>query len=461
MFQIADRGSTPVREVLGGLTTFLAMSYILFVQVGLLSGVAGMDAGGVLMAVTIASAAACILMGLLANYPIALAPGMGQNFFFLSIAMTLGAGQYDGGWQKALALVVVAGAVFLALATVGLRSKVLNSIPDALKSGIAAGIGLLIARVGFSMGGLEHAFDLSGEYGSGVEAISAFWTFTPAWLTLLGLLVMLVLVRLRVHGAILIGILAATGVSLVLGAAQLQAPFALPGGIQHTAAGAIEGFGGLWNTVTSGSWGQIQQVLILLFILLFMDLFDTVGTLVGVTRRAGLMTPDGHLPRAERALTADAAGTVIGGMLGTSTVTSYIESVTGVEAGARTGLAAIVTGVLMLAGMFCLPLVEIVMGEYYLGADRLFPTVAPALILVGAMMVRAIREVDFEDVTEYLPVLVILITMPLTMSIAHGIAFGFVAYAAGKLLTGKVRDCPLLVYLCAALFVLRYAWPVF
>ena len=206
---------------------------------------------------------------------------------------------------------------------------------------------------------------------------------------------------------------------------------------------------------------MIQQILVLLFILLFLDMFDTVGTLVGVARRADLMTPDGLLPRAERALAADAAGTVIGGMLGTSTVTSYIESVTGVQAGARTGLAAIVAGVCMLAGMFFLPLVHTVVGDF--GVDRmntaLYPTVAPALILVGGMMLRVVREIDFDDVTEYVPALLVMVTMPLLRSIADGIAIGFVAYAAGKLLTGRPRKCPLLVYVFAVLFILRYAWP--
>jgi AGZA family xanthine/uracil permease-like MFS transporter len=187
-----------------------------------------------------------------------------------------------------------------------------------------------------------------------------------------------------------------------------------------------------------------------------MDLFDTVGTLVAVANRAGLMH-EGTLPRAQQALGSDAFGTVVGGMLGTSTVTSYIESVTGIQAGARTGLSAIVTGILLLGGMFFMPLIHMAIGDYGRGV---YPALAPALIFVGAMMLRTLRDLDFDDPTEYIPVLLMLITMPLTRSIANGIAIGFVAFAAGKLLTGRVKQCPLLVYICAILFLLRYAWPV-
>jgi AGZA family xanthine/uracil permease-like MFS transporter len=456
MFQIRERNSSVVREVLGGLTTFMAMSYILFVQVGML-GEAGMDPGGVLMAVCIASGSACIVMGLVANYPIGLAPGMGQNYFFVAMAASLtGWTVAAEGYQMALALVVIAGGLFLLISLFGLRARVLNSMPDALKSGIAAGIGLLIARVGFAMGGLEGAFARASDWSEPGAAVSAFFNSPTAWITLVGLTLIVVLVRFRIHGAVLIAILACTGINLLLGRADPGNPFALPTGIEKTAFSFITGSRGLWEGVTGGNWASyLQQGLVLLLILLFLDMFDTVGTLVAVANRAGLMR-EGTLPRAQQALGADAFGTVVGGMLGTSTVTSYIESVTGIQAGARTGLAAIVTGLLMLGGMFCMPLIKMAIGDYGSG---LYPALAPALIFVGGMMLRTLHELDFDDPTEYVPVLLILVTMPLTISIADGIAIGFVSYAAGKLLTGRIRQCPLLVYVCAILFALRYAWP--
>jgi AGZA family xanthine/uracil permease-like MFS transporter len=459
MFQIRERNSSVAREILGGMTTFMAMSYILFVQVGMLgSAGVGMDSGGVLMAVCIASGAACIVMGLLANYPIALAPGMGQNFFFVAMAASLSAWEVSAeGYQMALALTVVAGSAFVLISLVGLRARVLNSLPDALKTGIAAGIGLLIARVGFGMGGLEDAFVRAGNWSRPEAAISAFFTNPAAWVTLAGLLIIVVLVRFRVHGAVLLAILACVGINILIGRAEATSPFQMPSGIEHTAGSFFSGLGGLWQGVTGPQWASyLQQGVVLLIVLLFLDLFDTVGTLVAVANRAGLMH-EGRLPRAQQALGADAFGTVVGGMLGTSTVTSYIESVTGIQAGARTGLAAIVAGLLLLGGMFCMPLIHMAIGDYGTG---LYPALAPALIFVGGMMLRTVRELDFDDATEYVPVLLILVTMPLTMSIANGIAIGFVSYAAGKLLTGRLGQCPLLVYVCAILFVLRYAWPV-
>ena len=448
MFQIRERGSTPGRELLGGVTTFMAMSYIIFVQVGLLGGKgAGMDDGGVLMALCIAAGAACILMGLWANYPIALAPGMGENFVFVGFAAAMSAwGAGYVGWQMALALTALAGGIFLLLSTVGFRSHILNAIPDALKSGIAAGIGLFIAVIGFNYGNLVVS-------GGALVKFPGFADNIVAWLTLIGLGITLGLMAFRLRGAILIGILATTVIALIWGKTQWQAPLAWPRGLTNTAGGFLPGFAKLWGALP-GHW---LEILTMLFILLFMDLFDTVGTLVGVAKRARLMT-NGRLPRAERALAADAAGTVIGGALGSSTVTSYIESITGVQAGARTGLAAIVTGGCLLAAMFFQPLVNMVMGEFFVGGAPKFPTIAPALIIVGAMMLRAIRDINWDDITEYLPAFLTMIAMPLAYSISAGIAIGFVAYAFGKLVTGRIRECPIIVYVFAALFVVQYAF---
>ncbi|HET6429016.1 MAG TPA: NCS2 family permease [Phycisphaerae bacterium] len=462
MFQIHQRGSTVGREVLGGVTTFMAMSYILFVQPALLTK-AGMDTGGVFMATCVSSAAACILMGLLANYPIALAPGMGENFFFVFTlcGVSAAAGDFKLSWQEALALTVVAGGLFLLLSLVGFRSMVLNAIPDALKSGIAAGIGLFIALIGFEWGNLVEpnpvtCLTFAKSQGNYVAA-----------LTLAGLGLTLALVAFRVRGAILIGILAITAATWAVGriwgvpAVQYQGFVGVPSGLGKTAGAAFtEGFGSLWGKLLSRDWIQIVSFA---FILLFMDLFDTVGTLVGVSRRAGLMV-NGHLPRAERALAADAAGTVIGAGLGTSTVTSYIESITGVSAGARTGLAAIVAGGCMLLAMLFQPLVEMVgggvrIGTYPWGDPILrYPMIAPALIVVGAMMMRAIRDVQWDDLTEALPGFLAMVTMAFAYSISAGIAIGFVSYAFGKLVTGRFRECPLIVYIFAILFVVQYVF---
>ena len=459
MFEIKQRGSTVGRELLGGVTIFMAMSYILFLQPAVL-GASGMDRGGVFMATCIASGAACILMGLLANYPIALAPGMGENFFFLQLCTFGVASGLKLSWQEALALTAVAGGVFLALSVVGFRSYILNAIPDALKSGIAAGIGLFIAFIGFQMGNLVaddpatfvRLAPLAGNYVAG--------------LTLLGLAVTVFLMAFRVRGAILLGILAITAATWAVGripgiqTVQWRGLVGLPGGLDKTAGGLWWGFGELWGKLVGG---HAVDILAIAFILLFMDLFDTVGTLVGVANRAGLMR-DGKLPKAERALAADAAGTVAGAVLGTSTVTSYIESVTGVAAGARTGLAAIAAGACMLAALLFEPLVRmvgsgVVVGAHPWGAPILrYPMIAPALILVGSMMVRALRDIHWDDVTEALPAFLAMIVMPFSYSISGGIAIGFVSYAVAKLVSGRARECPIVVYVLAGLFAVQYVW---
>ncbi len=449
MFHIKERGSTVGREVLGGATTFMAMSYIIFVQIGLLRGKdVGMDPGGVMMATCFAAAAASILMGLLANYPIALAPGMGENFFF-AITIVPAAARWGFGvpWQVGMAMVCCSGVAFLLLSTIGFRSRLLNSIPDALKSGIAAGIGLFIIVIGFNYGNLTKS-------GGALLETPGLGDNPVAWLTLIGLGVTMLLMAFRIRGAILIGILATTAVALAMGQVNwCGSPVDMPSGIEETAGGFVPGFEDLWNAV----WSEhAVEVLAFIFILLFMDMFDMVGTLIGVSRRARLMK-DGTLPGAEKALAADAAGTVIGAALGTTTVTSYIESVTGVESGARTGLAAIVTGLLMAAAVFFQPLCNMIGGGIEIAPKVVkYPLIAPALIIVGAMMLRVLKQVNWDDVTEYLPACLTMMAMPLAYSISAGIAIGFISYAFGKLLTGRVKQCPLMVYAFAVLFVVLY-----
>jgi AGZA family xanthine/uracil permease-like MFS transporter len=444
-FQLEAHGTTLRREALGGVTTFLAMSYIIFVQPGVLS-LAGMDFQAVLYATCLSSALATFLMGLLARYPVALAPGMGENFFFvytLCAAAPLGFGLT---WQQALAAVFVAGLAFIALTLSGIRSKIIDSIPGSLKCGIAAGIGLFITLIGLEYGNLIVASPATlvrlGDLTQPVALVS-----------LLGLLVMIALLGWRVRGAILLGILATTGIAAAFGMVRYQGVFSADVDLSPT----------FWQFDLRGLFSLPSATLATaVFVLLYLALFDTVGTLVGVGQQAGLLR-EGKLPRSGRALFSDALGTTMGAALGTSTVTCYIESAAGVSDGARTGLANMVTGALLLAAMFFSPLASMIGGGVSIGTTEAgdpvlrYPTLAPALIVVGAMMLKVVRELEWDDPTEYLPAFLTLVGIPLTFSIASGIAIGFIAYAVGKLATGRWRECPLLTYIFAALFVLQFA----
>ncbi|MBN2445980.1 MAG: NCS2 family permease, partial [Phycisphaerae bacterium] len=417
-------------------------------------GAAGMNAGGVIFATCVASAIGCAAMGLLANYPVALAPGMGENAFFaFTLAATMGGWELGmAGWQPALALTMVAGVIFLVLSFTGLRAHIVRGMPAALRYGVAAGIGLLIATVGLqnanvvTFQGIPMAVPLGGN--------------TAAWIALIGLGVLLVLSALRVPGAVLISILVNAALAMfvfrILPTPQAVFATNVFDGVGSTVKGGFVGFGGLVAAL-GAHWVEILGLLV---VLLFMDIFDTIGTLVGVCSQAGMMK-DGELPRVERALAADAIATSVGGALGTSTVTSYVESATGVAAGARTGLSTLVVAGLMIVALFFRPLIELIGGGVPVdGGGRANPMIAPALIFVGALMLRAIREVDWDDITEYFPAFLCVIVMPLTMSISHGIAIGFISYAAGKVLTGKGRSCSMVVYIVAALFVGRYVFGV-
>jgi AGZA family xanthine/uracil permease-like MFS transporter len=434
-FRLHENGTTVGREALGGVTTFLTLSYIIFVQPGVLEQ-AGMNFQAVMIATCLASAAATILMGLAANYPIALAPGMGENFFFV---YTLCAA-YHLTWQEALAATFLAGVAFMFLAAFGLRSRIVNAIPASLKTGIAAGIGLFITLIGMQYGRLVVAHPATllqlGDLKSPV-----------ALTTLAGLLITLVLMGLRVRGAILLGIVGATAVAWPLGLVKYTGVFSWPTGLSAT----------FWQMDFAGLLRHPSATTATaIFVLLFLALFDTVGTLVGVGRQAGLLK-DGQLPRAERALFADATGTVVGAALGTSTVTCYIESAAGVADGARTGLANLVTGGLLLLSTFFVPLAHMIGGGVPVAGGVAYPTLAPALILVGSMIMRSIREMEWDDPTEAVPAFLTMILIPFSFSIAAGVAAGFVVYAVAKIGTGRWRECPLLVYVFAALYLVEYA----
>jgi AGZA family xanthine/uracil permease-like MFS transporter len=437
-FQIEAHGTTLRREILGGVTTFLAMSYIIFVQPGVLS-LAGMNFQAVLTATCLSAAAATLLMGLVANYPVALAPGMGENFFFvytLCGAVPLGFGLT---WQQGLAAVLLAGIFFIAITLTGLRAQIVNAIPHSLKCSIAAGIGLFITLIGLEYGGLvvESPGTLvrMGDLRQPVTLV-----------TVLGLLVMLALVGFGARGAILIGILSTTLLAVLFGLVHYHGIFSAQLHLAPT----------FWKFDLRGLLGVSPARLgAAVFVLFYLALFDTVGTLVGVGQQAGLLR-DGKLPRVDRALFSDAVGTTVGAAMGTSTITCYIESAAGVSDGARTGLASVVTGLLLAAALFFSPLASMIGGGVKVGQAVFYPTLAPALIVVGSMMLKTLRELKWDDPTEYLPAFLVLVGIPLTFSVANGIAFGLIAYAFAKLATGRWRECPLLTYIFAALFVVQF-----
>jgi AGZA family xanthine/uracil permease-like MFS transporter len=437
-FKLEEHGTTIQREVVGGTTTFLAMSYIIFVQPGVLS-LAGMNFQAVLTATCLSAAVATLLMGLAANYPVALAPGMGENFFFvytLCGAVPLGFGLT---WQQALAAVLLAGLFFAAITLTGLRAHIVNSIPNSLKCSIAAGIGLFITFIGLQFGGL-----VAPSPGTLVRLGNLR---QPAVLvSVLGVLLMLVLLGFGVRGAMLIGILATTVLAWLFGLVHYQGIFSAQLHLSPT----------FWKFDLRGLLGvSPARFGAAIFVLFYLALFDTVGTLVGVGQQAGLLR-DGKLPRVDRALFSDAVGTTVGAALGTSTIACYIESAAGVSDGARTGLASVVTGLLLAASLFFSPLAAMIGGGVKVGPAVLYPTLAPALIVVGSMMLKTLRELKWDDPTEYLPAFLVLVGIPLTFSVANGIAFGLISYAVGKLATGRWRECPTLTYIFAALFVVQF-----
>ena len=432
-FALSAHHTTIGTEVLAGVTTFLTMAYIIFVQPAVLSA-AGMDFGAVLVATCLATAVATTLMALMANYPIAVAPAMGHNFFF-AYSVVIG---MKVPWPIALGAVAIAGLVFTATAGFGLRETLITAIPPSLKHAIAAGIGLLIATIGLEWAGL-----ITGAPGTLVTLGNLH--SRAVLLAVLGVALTAVLMARRVPGAFLWGILATTLVGLPLGIVRYQGLASLPPSITPT----------LFKLDVAGALtpGMVAVV----FVFFFLALFDSIGTLVGVGEQAGLLR-GGTLPRAREALLADSIGTVVGAGLGTSTVTAYIESGAGIAAGGRTGLASLVTAALFLAALFLHPLVRMIGGGYVEGTMTLYPVIAPPLILVGTMMIGGLRHVAWDDPTESIPAFLTLIVMPLAVSITEGIAFGLIAFAGLKLASGRAREVHPLIYIFAVLFLVRYAW---
>ncbi len=398
-----------LREILAGVTTFLTMAYIAFVNPNILAAT-GMDQGAVFVATCLAAAIGSLIMGLWANYPIALAPGMGLNAFF-AFTVVLGMGH---SWQTALWAVFIAGVLFFILSVFKVREWIINAIPHGLKLSIAAGIGLFLALIGLKSAGIVV----------GSEATLVTMGDLSQLIVLLaigGFLVMAALDAHRVPGAITIAILLTATLGVALGVSPFGGVFSAPPSMAPTFAAFLEA-----DLMVVFEVGFVSVV----FAFLFVDLFDTAGTLIAVAHRGGMLDEQGRLPRLGKALMSDSGATVVGAVLGTSTTTSYIESVAGVKAGGRTGLTAVTVAVLFLLMLFFSPLA---------GTIQAYAT-APALVFVACMMMRGIAEIDWEDATEYVPAVVTALAIPLTFSISDGIGFGFVSYAAIKIMSGRFKQ---------------------
>lgn len=423
-FKLKENKTTVRTEIIAGITTFMTMAYILAVNPGILSST-GMDANAVFTATALSAVIATLVMALWAKLPFALAPGMGLNAFFaFTVVLTMG-----HSWQFALTAVFLEGIIFLLLTAFNVREVIVNAIPMNLKHAISAGIGLFIAFIGMQNAGLIVKSDAT------MITLGAMSNHT-IWIALFGLVVSGVLLALKVKGALLIGIFA----SAVVG---------IPLGVTHLPETSLVSFPpSLKPIFLKFNFSEIfsTDMLVVLITFLFVDLFDTVGTLIGVASKANMIDKDGKLPRVKQALFADAVGTTVGAILGTSTVTTYVESASGVAEGGRTGLTALST-----AGMFALAL-------FFAPIFLMVPSAAtaPALILVGSFMLSPILKINFDDYTESIPVFLTIIMMPLAYSIAEGIVFGMLSFVVLKLLTGRHKEISVVMYVLALLFLAKF-----
>ena len=437
-FRLKERGTTISTEALAGLTTFATMSYIIFVQPAVLS-IAGMDFGAVMTATCISAALGCVLMGLLANLPVALAPAMGHNFFFVfTVCGAVEAGGYGFTWQAGLGTILISGSLFAFLSLFGMRDRVVQMMPNSLKYAIAAGIGLFIALIGLKWGGVvvsnPATFVSLGSFREG-----------PAAAVMVSVLVIALLMAYRVRGAILLGIVFAAVWCLLAGYANWYGFIDTPQSLGPT---FLE-----LDVLTAVSMKQVVSVVFIFFIL---DLFDTIGTLTAVCSGAGLMK-DGHLPNAREALLSDGLASVGGAMLGTTTVTSYIESASGVAAGGRTGLTSMVTGAMFLLALFFYPLAQMVGGGYEISEGvYLYPIIAPALIVVGSFMLPLASNIEWDKTEEAIPAFLTIAAMPFTFSITDGVAFGMISYSLLHTGIGNSPKTHPVIHILAACFILRY-----
>jgi AGZA family xanthine/uracil permease-like MFS transporter len=425
IFKLKAQGTTVRREMLAGLTTFLTMAYILVVNPNMLGSIGnGMTPGAVFTATAISAAIATLVMAFTANLPIALAPGMGLNAFF-TYTVVFGMGY---SWQTALTAVFLEGLLFIVLSFFNVREAIINAIPLNLKKAVSVGIGLFIALIGFANAGIvvNDAGTVIGlgKLGSGAPLLA-----------LIGFIIIIVLYTLKIPGSILIGILVTTLIGIPLGVTNISEGWSPIG---HPAAPLLFKFD--FSSVLS------FQFFTVFFTFLFVDIFDTVGTLVGVSTQAGLVDKNGNIPRVKQALIADAVGTAAGAALGTSTVTSYVESTAGVAAGGRTGLTALTTAILFLLALLLSPLFLLIPGA----------ATAPALIMVGFLMMRPVTSIDFSDPTEGIPAFLAIIMMPFAYSIAEGIVYGVLSFVVLKAAAGKFKDITAVTWILFIVFLARF-----
>lgn len=422
-FKLSANGTSTRKELLAGLTTFMTMAYILVVNPSILSAT-GMDTGALFTATAISSFVACVVMGLVANLPIALAPGLGINAFFAyTIVLQMG---YS--WQMALAAVFVEGIVFIILSLLNIRELIIRSIPLVLKRAIGVGIGLFIATIGLVNSGIIER----GEVFSQLGDVSS----PPVFLALVSIVIIGVLMVRGVQGALMLGMLITTVVALFMGVVTIPEGFSI-----FSMPPSIE------PIMFQMDFSQLfsLDMLVIIFILIFADLFDTAGTLFAVCSRSGLVDKEGNIYHAKEAFLSDAIATTFGAMMGTSSVTSYVESTAGVAAGGRTGMTAVVTGLLFLSALIFAPLFALV------------PVAATSavLVVVGLFMVSSIGEIDFKDYKDALPAFITIVFIPFSYSISEGIVYGFLTYVIIRLLTGRFRDISPIMYLLAILFILK------
>lgn len=430
LYRLPENGTTVGRELQAGATTFAAMAYILAVNPAILAA-AGMPQPALVTVTALTAAVSTLLMGLLTNFPLALAPGMGINAYF-AFTICLGLGV---SWQSALGLVFVNGCIFLALSVTGVRERIIHAIPHSLKLAVTCGIGIFIAFIGLKNGGLivDHpaTFVTHGDFA------------TPAVLLCLGgIFLTAILVARRVPGAIILSILAVTLVGVFVPGAGGKAVTVLPDSLVALPASPAPTFLQLNFDLLVQDFAKAFPIVLTL---LLVDMFDNIGTLIGVTQRAGLLQPDGTLPKAGRALVADSIAAILSSLFGTSTVVSYIESASGVEAGGRTGLTGATTAVLFLLALFLTPLILAIPAA----------ATAPALVIVGVFMFQSAAKLDLSDIATVVPVFLIVVGIPLFFSIAEGIGLGLIAYAVLQVAAGRARQTPLLAYVLAAVFALH------
>ena len=423
LFKLQERGTTVSREIVGGITTFLAMSYILAVNPGILSG-AGLEWGALFTATAVSAAIATLVMAFCANLPVALAPGLGLNAFF-TYTVVLGMGCTPA---FALTAVLVEGILFILLSVFGIREAIIKSIPLNLRKAVAVGIGLFITLIGLANAGI-----VANDTGTLVGFVNFDLKHASAIVAMLGLAITVVLYTLKVPGSILVGIIITTIIGIPFGVTSIPkdfVPFSTP------EAPYLFKF----------EWGSILTIkfFVVFFTFLFTDLFDTIGTLLGVAEQANLKDKEGNIVNAKGALLSDAIGTVVGACLGTSTVTSFVESSSGVAAGARTGLASVVTALLFLVALFLSPLFALIPSA----------ATAPALIFVGFLVMRSVMGIDFTDISEGIPSFITIIAMPFSYSISKGIVFGIISYVLCKLVARKTKEIPLVTWILAAVFFL-------